>query len=50
MMSCATVCPAGAISKNPSGVPEVDRDKCIGCGKCARECPAAVIAIAEVPA
>ena len=27
----------------------VEWEKCIGCGKCAKECPASVIAIQEVP-
>ena len=27
-----------------------DREKCVGCGKCARECPASVIGIREVEA
>jgi ferredoxin len=28
----------------------VDRTRCVGCGKCARECPASVIEIREVQA
>jgi len=28
----------------------VNMDKCVGCGKCARECPASVIVIQEVEA
>ena len=27
---------------------QVDESKCVGCGKCARECPASVIEIQEV--
>ena len=27
---------------------QVDGEKCVGCGKCARECPASVIEIQEV--
>ena len=27
---------------------QVDGEKCVGCGKCARECPASVIEIREV--
>ena len=29
---------------------EVDMTKCVGCGKCAKECPASVIIIREVEA
>jgi len=28
----------------------VNPDRCVGCGKCARECPASVIEIQEVEA
>ena len=48
MMSCAKVCPAGAISKNQSGVPEVGRDKCIGCGKCVQACPKGLIHLSSI--
>ena len=27
---------------------QADGEKCVGCGKCARECPASVIEIREV--
>ena len=29
---------------------QVNGDKCVGCGKCAKECPASVIEIREVEA
>ena len=32
------------------GVAQVRQEKCVGCGKCARECPASVIKIREVEA
>lgn len=33
------VCPVGALSQNGFEVPQIDYDKCIGCGKCAKLCP-----------
>ena len=38
--SCATVCPAGAISKREEdGIVVVDSSKCIGCKYCFHACP-----------
>ncbi len=37
--SCATVCPAGAISKGEGGVVVVDKSVCIGCKYCYQACP-----------
>ena len=48
MGSCVAACKSDAIHINSFGVAEVDRGKCVGCGRCARECPASVIAIREV--
>lgn len=33
------VCPVGAITQKGYGLPEIDSEKCIECGKCARFCP-----------
>ena len=52
---CSEVCPAGAIlpiSKEEKtaisiGVAVVLRDNCIGCGACARHCPAAAISMVD---
>ena len=42
---CAAICPREAI-RIVSGVrAQIDKMKCVGCGKCAQECPAAVITI-----
>ena len=30
--------------------PKINTEQCVGCGKCARECPASVIKIREVEA
>ena len=32
------VCPVGAISQTGNGLPEIDKEKCIECGKCAKFC------------
>lgn len=37
--SCASVCPAGAISKGDGGVVVVDSSRCIGCKYCYQACP-----------
>ena len=37
---CSAVCRWNAIHINPvSGLPEVDEDKCTGCGVCVKKCP-----------
>lgn len=36
---CAQVCPEGAIHRSPSGLVEVDDQRCIGCGLCTEACP-----------
>ncbi|HIZ56166.1 MAG TPA: 4Fe-4S binding protein [Firmicutes bacterium] len=33
------ICPAGALSQDGFQAPDVDPEKCIGCGKCVRFCP-----------
>jgi Fe-S-cluster-containing dehydrogenase component len=38
--ACASVCPVGALSKNPvTGVVNYDKDKCFGCRYCMIACP-----------
>jgi Fe-S-cluster-containing hydrogenase component 2 len=32
------ICPVGAISQQGNGLPVIDNDKCIECGKCTRSC------------
>jgi len=33
------VCPVGAITQDGFGLPVIDEEKCIECGKCAMICP-----------
>ncbi len=40
---CMNVCPAKAIHRTDQGTVVIDREKCIGCGLCARYCPLEVI-------
>lgn len=43
---CVKACSFNAIRMNPeTGLPEVDQEKCGGCGACARECPKNIIEI-----
>lgn len=41
------VCPAGALTQKGFGLPEVDADKCIDCGKCVAFCPRGAFRVAE---
>lgn len=36
---CVKSCIAGALSKNPEGMVEIDTDKCVGCFTCVLVCP-----------
>lgn len=33
------VCPVGAITQERKGLPVIDNEKCITCGKCVTYCP-----------
>lgn len=33
------VCPVGAITQDGFGLPVIDAEKCIECGKCTKFCP-----------
>jgi formate dehydrogenase iron-sulfur subunit len=37
--ACVAVCPTGALSYNPLGFVQYDKEKCSGCGYCAEFCP-----------
>ena len=41
---CVAACQFGAIAISPkTGLPEVDEEKCTGCGACAKDCPRHII-------
>lgn len=37
--ACVTVCPSGALYRDPMGFTGYDEEKCIGCGYCTQFCP-----------
>jgi|WetSurMetagenome_2_1015567.scaffolds.fasta_scaffold00427_24 Na+-translocating ferredoxin:NAD+ oxidoreductase subunit B len=43
--TCEKVCPFEAIKMGKDGLPVVDEDKCVACGKCVAACPKKVIEI-----
>lgn len=36
---CVNACPFGSITMGDNGLPVVDYDKCVACGKCLKACP-----------
>ncbi len=45
-LSCAAVCPSGALRRGPEGRPAYDRAACKGCAACASVCPSKALAAA----
>lgn len=46
---CVDACPFGAISmENLNAIPQIDYDKCRGCGKCVSVCPGLAIFVVRV--
>jgi Na+-translocating ferredoxin:NAD+ oxidoreductase RNF subunit RnfB len=43
---CAKVCPVDAIIMDENRLPQIDKEKCIGCEKCVLECPRSVLHMA----
>ena len=46
---CQSVCPTDAIVMNEKGEPIIDVEKCIGCQKCVKICPAEALEISFTP-
>ena len=46
---CMADCPPDAISRGLGGEVKIDRDTCIGCGNCQRNCPYGVIRMEALP-
>ncbi len=46
--TCETVCPFDAIKVEDDGLPEVNEDKCTGCGNCVKACPRNVLELVAV--
>jgi len=41
--TCVKACKFDAMKMNNDGLPEIDRDKCVTCGKCVAACPRIII-------
>lgn len=48
MYDCFRACPFDAITIDENGMPVVDREKCIACGKCVEACPRSLIGLVPV--
>lgn len=48
LADCSRVCPVDAVTMGENGLPLIDEETCIGCGKCVAECPKNIIKL--VPA
>ena len=45
--SCIEVCRKDAVFYNEYGVAEIEESRCIGCGICARNCPADAVEVQD---
>ncbi len=46
--NCAGVCPVDAITMADNGLPIIDAQACIACGKCVTECPRGLISLLPI--
>src|SRR5512140_1949431 len=46
---CQSACPVNAVDMNDAGEPVIITDKCIGCLKCVKICPAAALEMFFAP-
>ena len=46
--TCADVCPVDAIAMSEQGLPVINPDRCIACGKCVVTCPRALISLLRI--
>ena len=44
---CVSVCSFGALSMTEDGLPHINYEKCVGCGKCVRTCPKKLFVIVD---
>lgn len=42
---CVSVCPFDAMEMGENGIPIIDTEKCVACGKCVEECPRNIITL-----
>ncbi len=42
---CIAVCPFDAMKMGDNGIPEIDAEKCVACGKCIEACPKNIIVL-----
>jgi len=47
---CEVACPFDAIAVKENGLPEVDEEKCTGCGLCVKACPRFIIEMVPIEA
>jgi len=45
MGDCVPVCPFGAIRMGENGLPIIDEERCVACGKCVEACPRKIISL-----
>jgi electron transport complex protein RnfB len=46
--TCMSVCPFDAVTMSDKGLPIIDPEKCVACGKCVEACPKRIIDLAPV--